>query len=134
MHAFVSNVVCHHFLTDTTQRVIIHKSQNELENSQRFKVITLFLFGQKWSFNGLPFHLPQMGFEIDVCHFGKGKVVNVMGQFFGNRHHRNLPTHFAKMLVRGIDHFPIFHFAQDKSQFSWHFPKIERKYIYYCSN
>ena len=50
--------------------------------------------------------------------------------FFGNRHYRNLPTHFAKMLVRRVDHFPIFHFTEDKGQFSWYFPKIERKYIY----
>ena len=58
-------------------------------------------------------------------------VGKMSGQFFfGNRHHRNLPTHFTKMLVRHVDHFPIFHFTEDKGQFSWYFPKIERKYIY----
>ena len=46
--------------------------------------------------------------------------------FFGNKHYRNLPTHFAKMLVRRVDHFPIFHFAEDKGQFSRYFPKINR--------
>lgn len=48
--------------------VIVHKSENEFENGQRFVVIGFLVFGQERSLDWISFHLPQVRFEIHIGH------------------------------------------------------------------
>ena len=60
--------------------IIVHKSENEFENGQRFVEIGFLVFGQERSFDRVSFHLPQVRFEIHIGHLLKLNHKNIQNQ------------------------------------------------------
>ena len=99
------------------------------------------LFYTLWLINVFSFYFREVPAELAfvLSKMENWEVVNASDKHLGKMSgqvpmmpvaKKKLSTHFTNMFIRGICHFPIFHFTEDKGQFSWHFPKIERKYIY----